>query len=180
MSEIIDMYIGRSLNPTNHSFPDIGEHLPLLKHYAEQVRHITEIGTRTGNSTTAFLAGLSKNGGEMHSYDIDPQNFYPPKIDNVTWVFHHQDTQSNECLLRPTELLFIDGSHTYIGVTMDLRFAHLASRFIIMHDTAIAWCTLGGRGVYDALAHFLAANVGIWAIKEQHDNCNGITVLERL
>jgi hypothetical protein len=47
-----------------------------------------------------------------------------------------------------------------------------------MHDTASAWTVLGGRGVYDALAHFLA--VGIWAIREQHDNCNGITVLERL
>ena len=35
---------------------DINEHIEVLKNLADSVEHVTEMGTRTGVSTRAFLA----------------------------------------------------------------------------------------------------------------------------
>ena len=35
---------------------DINEHIEVLKNLADSVKHVTEMGTRTGVSTRAFLA----------------------------------------------------------------------------------------------------------------------------
>jgi len=159
-------------------FADIYEHMPVLREYAGYCSHVTEIGTRTGNSTTAFLAGLSANGGTLHSYDRDPQNFTPPEIPGVAWKFTKVNTHTHEFQPVETDLLFVDGDHTYGGVMLDLRVANLARKWVILHDTAEAWIKNGGRGVFDGLADFLHYNPQ-WVRAEHHDNCNGLTILER-
>lgn len=172
-----DLY-RRRLDGANVQYPDIHEHLPTLRAYAEEVGHIVEIGTRTGNSTTGFLMGLSKNGGEMHSYDIDKQNFTPPEIPNVSWFFHQQNTHAEDCQIPKTDLLFIDGDHAYESVMKDLRFAPQARKFIIMHDTSQEWAKDNQPGVINARNDFLHRNPN-WKIREHFENCNGLSILER-
>ena len=161
-------------------FADIHEHMPTLRRYAAKCDHITEIGTRTGNSTTAFLAGLADRGaGELHSYDKDNAQFDAPAIPGVRWHFQRVNTHTHEFQPDSTDLLFVDGDHTYTGVMLDLRVAHISRRWIIMHDTAEAWITNGGRGVFDGKADFLRFNPQ-WGVEAHYDNCNGLTVLRRI
>jgi hypothetical protein len=173
---IRELYAERCQKPS--SYDDIWEHLPTLKRYAEQAKHITEIGTRTGNSTTGLLMGLSVWGGEMHSYDISPQRFTPPEITGVSWFFHQQDTHLPDFRIAPTELLFIDGCHKYESVKADLRQAEYVSRFILLHDTLQSRDDKFGDGVVPAMMEFLS--VSPFKIRESFTNCNGLTVLERI
>lgn len=173
---IQELFNERCKRPEVHD--DIWEHLPTLARYASMCRHVTEIGTRTGNSTTALLLGLSTNGGTMHSYDIANQQFFPPEIPKVTWQFHQQDTHAEGFKIGLTHLLFIDGCHKYESVKADLRQAESVSRFIIMHDTLPERDERYGDGVCRAMMEFLASSP--WAIKESFANCNGLTVLERI
>jgi hypothetical protein len=161
-------------------FPDIFEHMPTLRKYAAECDHITEIGTRTGNSTVAFLAGLADRGfGVLRSYDRDGAQFTAPEIPGVLWEFKQVNTHTHDFFPQPTDLLFVDGDHSYGGVMMDLRVASIARRWIIMHDTAEEWIKNGGRGVYDGLHDFLRYNPQ-WEIEAHYDNCNGLTVLRRV
>jgi hypothetical protein len=178
MPTIEELYTQRCLPEVQ--FADIHEHMPTLRRYAAQCSHITEIGTRTGNSTTAFLAGLwgRAGGGVLHSYDRDPQNFTPPALPGVVWKFHRVNTHEHGFQPEPTDLLFVDGDHTYGGVSLDLRVANIARKWVILHDTAEAWIKDGGRGVFDGLADFLRYNPQ-WVRAEHWDNCNGLTILER-
>lgn len=159
---------------------DIFEHLPALERYAYQVRHITEFGTRTGNSTCAFLAGLASrpDGGEVVSYDIASTPFVPPTMDNVKWTFHQQDTGRPDLVIAPTDLLFIDSLHEYDHIGRELKHALKVSRYIIFHDTSLEWIRIGGRGVIDAVTAFLARNPQ-WRVKEIFENNNGLTILEK-
>lgn len=176
---IQEMYQERITRWHSHSHcDDIHEHLPTLREYAVRVKHITEFGTRTGNSTTAFLAGLSVNGGEMQSYDIAQTTFASPEIPNVVWSFHKQDTGAKDFQIAPTDILFIDSLHEFPHVMRELRQADKVRRYIIFHDTAIDWIASGGRGPIDAVTAFLARSPH-WGVKEIFENNNGMTVLER-
>ena len=52
---------------------DIQEYLPLLYDSARSCRdaRVLELGSRTGNSTLAFLAGTQESHGHVWSNDID-------------------------------------------------------------------------------------------------------------
>jgi hypothetical protein len=39
---------------------DINEHLVVLRYYADQCKHVTELGVRRGVSTWAFLSSMTK------------------------------------------------------------------------------------------------------------------------
>ena len=45
---------------------DINEHIEILKSLADEVNHVTEMGTRTGVSTRAFLA----SDVTLRAYDL--------------------------------------------------------------------------------------------------------------
>jgi hypothetical protein len=178
MTTIEEIYHDRLNNPSSHPHPDIFEHMPTLRRFAEGAQHITEFGTRSGNSTTAFLAGLALNGGVLHSYDIEATSFCAPEIPRVTWKFTQQDTGANDFTIEPTDILFIDSLHEYAHIMREFRQANSVRRYIILHDTAIDWIKMGGRGVHDALTAFLARNQN-WAVFMNYENCNGLTVLAR-
>lgn len=171
---IAELYAERCKKPERDA--DIWEHLPTLRLYAERVRHITEFGVRTGNSTTGFLMGLSRFGGEMHSYEIESQRYSPPEIPKVTWTWTQANT-ANLDTIAPTELLFIDSNHAHEHVLKELRFAPLVSQYILFHDTAKTW--EGGDSVWRARDVFLAANPD-WILANEWHNCNGLSVLERI
>lgn len=172
---INELFAERCRRPEIHD--DIWEHLPTLAKYASKCRHVTEIGTRTGNSTTGLLMGLSTNGGTMNSYDIAPQQFFAPEIPNVRWSYHQKDTQAPDFFIDYTDLLLIDGDHKYESVKTDLRQSDRVSRFIIMHDTLPERDEKYSDGVCKAMLEFLADNP--WEIIESFTNCNGLTILQR-
>lgn len=175
MTTIAELYQERCQRPERDA--DIWEHLPTLRLYAEQVRHVTEFGTRSGNSTTGLLMGLARSGGYLlHSYDIDQTTFTAPAIPGVEWRFTRHDIRKLQAI-EPTELLFLDDCHDHEHVLWELRtFAKWAEKYIIMHDTSTEW--IGGDKVRKARDIFLSETKD-WFLANHWNNCNGLSVLER-
>lgn len=181
MTEIEALYAERTRFDVR--FNDIWEHMGTLRKYAEKVATICEIGTRTGNSTVAFLAGLSAGAtaerrGAMRSFDIADQQFTPPPLTNCDWAFVRADSHAEDFRVPRCELLFIDGCHKYESVKKDLKQAERCWLYLILHDTCEKRDATYGDGVVQAMNEFLKENPE-WAIIERFDNCNGLTVLGR-
>jgi len=97
---------------------DIAEQMPLLyaaaRGYARPV--IAELGTRTGQSTAALLAGASASGGHVWSVDCGPVTVPSWWITTGLWSFLPADDLSDEAarwLPAELDILFIDTSHLY-------------------------------------------------------------------
>jgi beta-1,4-mannosyl-glycoprotein beta-1,4-N-acetylglucosaminyltransferase len=188
----LEEYEKRSTNHEGIS-GDIYEHLPTLKKYAQECEHITEFGVRTGNSTWGLFAGLPKI---MRSYD----KFYCPAVEKVATEASRKGInftfEARDCLqieIEPTDLLFIDTKHSYDQLLAELRMhSSKVKKYIIMHDTV----TFGhksqdgeewdwkfkdnySKGLVDAINDFLAENKE-WRIREIFENCNGLTIIERV
>ncbi len=168
------------------AFPDIVDHLPTLRRYAEQLSEsllcparIVEFGTRTGNTTTAFLAG----GAEVLSFDINDCAFDCPAEVRPRWNFVQADT-ANLVKIPVCDMLFIDSAHNEAQVRAELRMHVHVNRFIGLHDT-IEWGTKAddgkeGPGINYALFPFLAEQNKVWRVAAHWNHCRGLTVLERI
>jgi cephalosporin hydroxylase len=163
---------------------DINEHLPTLRQYAEQCNHITELGTRWGNSTVAFM---SARPDRFISYDVQ----YNSRIDyliqlakdnNINFEFRLENVEQVE--LEPTDLLFIDTNHHMEQCSVELKLhADKARKFIIFHDTTTFW-EKGqgwevGHGLRYAIEPFLEEHPE-WVIAERFMNNNGLLILKRI
>lgn len=150
---------------------DIIEHLPTLTKFANEVKHVTEFGVRTGNSARAFLeAKIDK----LISYDI--YDFVG--IDDPRFTFIKGN--SIEVDIEPTELLMIDTDHNYKQLKSELdKHAEYVSKYIILHDTVTFGETGsdGGEGLLKAVREFLKN--GEWYVYRNYKNCNGLMVLRR-
>lgn len=180
---------------------DIHEHLPTLRKYASKVKNITEMGTRFGVSTYAFLIGKPK---KLISYDINYKFFMPYENDIIKYAekcnteFEFREADVLEADIENTELLFIDTLHTYNQLSKELRkHESKVDKWIILHDTItfgyideryydngtvsnqITDMKIKETGLMNALIHFLIENNN-WKIKEHFTNNNGLTVLERI
>jgi hypothetical protein len=159
---------------------DINEHLPTLHELAKDCQHVTELGTRSGNSTLALLAAQPRR---LVCYDL----VRLPQVDQLAalagqteFVFHQEDVLQAD--IEETDLLFIDTRHTYDQLREELRrHAARARRYIVLHDTT----TFGERGeaegqqgLWPAVEEFLSE--GTFRLKQRFTNNNGLTVLERL
>lgn len=156
---------------------DIGEHLPTLRGYAEKCALIVEFGTRTGNTTTAFLAG----GAHVHSYDIEAHGFECPAEVAYRWSFSQADT-SKLAEIPACDLLFIDSLHSESQVRAELKHHVHVRRFIGLHDT-LEWgqtADNGERGINFALFPFLADHNRTWRVAAHWNECRGLTILERI
>ncbi len=183
MKTITDLFHER-LRGENAGHLDIIEHLPLLHYLAKQCTFVTEFGTRTGNSTIAFLS----SGCCLTSYDIEEtQLSFPEECFNIfgpvrhPWRFVRANTAELEDIL-PTCLLFIDTLHTYAQVKAELKHAGKVRRFLAFHDTVLngQHGENGERGIEDAINEFMQANTGQWRVFCHMRNCNGLLVLERV
>lgn len=158
---------------------DINEHLPTLSRLARECRHITEFGTRTGLSTTAFLLAQPE---KLFCYDT----IQFPQVEllrglagQTAFVFHQADVLAVD--IEETDLLFIDTWHVYDQLKQELSLhGGKVRRYIVLHDTT----TFGERGESDgygglwpAVEEFLT--LGTFRLKERHENNHGLTVLER-
>lgn len=159
---------------------DIAEHLATLHGLAKECSHVTELGTHIGHSTTAFLAARP---AVLVCYDLVRQ----PAVDVLARAsqgtyFQFWQKDSLQASIDPTDLLFIDTLHDYDQLRAELlRHAGQVRRYIVLHDTAtfgVEGETPGHRGLWPAVQEF--CSLGVWRVKDQWHNNNGLTVLERV
>ncbi len=117
----------------------IRSHLEILKKYASECNHITEMGVDGVNTTWSFLASKPK---KLISIDIN--NYKAPSIlqlasdlakkENIDFKFILGDTTKID--IEPTEFLFIDTDHSYEQLKIELKLhAGKVSKYIAFHDT---------------------------------------------
>lgn len=185
MNEIEKQYIAECNRGS-----DIYQHLPTLKKYAEQCKHITEMGVRDIVSTWAFLMG---NPEKMISYDIN--NPPVPKLklvinscnkENIAFAFIKANVL--DINIEQTDILFIDTLHRGSQLKKELELhSNKVNKYIILHDTTTFYNkgednnhrpTLINDGLGWALEEFIQKNPN-WITKEVFKNNNGLTILER-
>jgi cephalosporin hydroxylase len=120
---------------------DIQGHMAYLREEASHWgRTIIELGTRTGNSTVSFLAGVA-GLGHVWSCDLDDPQVPAEWHDLPNWHFRRGDDMSPETLAwmpEKCDLLFIDTSHEFRHTLAELRaYAPRVKPhgLILMHDT---------------------------------------------
>ena len=123
---------------------DIQAHLPAL--YGAACGLVVELGTRSGVSTAALLAGVEAHGGRVYSIDTDPAS--GRLFEHIQWRFVHgssTDQATLDRLLRAEsdpglriQLLLIDTLHTRSQVEAELALWApfvAAGGVIAFHDT---------------------------------------------
>jgi predicted O-methyltransferase YrrM len=127
------------------SWSDIREQMPLLYEAAAGYEHaaVAELGTRTGLSTSALLAGASLRGGHVWSVDCGPVTVPDWWASTGTWSFLAADDLSGEALAwvpAQLDVLFIDTSHLYDHTLAELRAYAPRVRpggIVMCHDTEL-------------------------------------------
>jgi predicted O-methyltransferase YrrM len=145
------------------AWSDIQEQMPLLRaaarRYARPV--IAELGTRTGESTSALLAGASASGG--HVWSVDPGPSTAEWAGSPLWSFLGASDMSSEAaawLPAGLDILFIDTSHLYDHTLAELRRYVPRVRpggMVICHDTEL---TIGQMADYGEPGASDAARAG--------------------
>lgn len=151
---------------------DINQHLPVIKYYADQCKHVTEIGVRNCNSLYALLASSAEK-----VVAIDIVKVWTPTVDKLTFI--HADSLLIQ--IEPTDFLFIDSYHTYTQLKTELQLhSSQVSKYIGFHDTYTYGLTGedGQHGLLKAIDEFLSDNQN-WYITHQTTINNGLTILQR-
>lgn len=172
---LADLYRAACATPS-----DIHEHLPTLYALARLCRHVTEMGTRAGVSTTALLFAQPERlvcYDRMKYRQVDALRALAGRTD---FVFHEADVLRVE--IEETDLLFLDTWHVYDQLREELRLhAGKVRRYVALHDTTAfgeRGEAEGHAGLWPAVEEFLAR--GTFRLKERYTNNNGLTVLEAL
>lgn len=161
---------------------DIGEHLPTLKNLSDEVSTVTEFGVRGGVSTTAFLASKAKSvkSYDIHRWPIVDIFIQACNAEGRYWEFFH--TSTLECIIEPTELLFIDTLHTADQLSAELNRHHSkVSKYLVFHDTETfgeAGEIPGSLGLMYSIRNFLTQYPD-WFLKAEYKNNNGLVILEK-
>jgi len=184
----VEQLNGTTLGPTYARYvqhcmtqSDIQHHLPLL--YSLAKGNVLELGTRTGVSTAALLAGVEARGGHVWSIDTDPR-CQDVAAGHPQWTFVHASSTepaiadafgavdpglNNEIVL---DMLFIDTEHTYEQASAELALwaPHVKTGgHILLHDPETF------PGVRRAVTEFCAARG--WPVTFVLP-CNGMAVIE--
>jgi beta-1,4-mannosyl-glycoprotein beta-1,4-N-acetylglucosaminyltransferase len=161
---------------------DINEHLPILKELAGTCTSVTEMGTRDGQSTRAFLVTDVK----LTAYDLELDEtvgnlFTIAKLQGKDVNYYQADVLKLD--IEPVDLLFIDTWHTYDQLSQELKLhGNKAQKYLAFHDThtyGVSGEGGGGQGLLPAIIEFLIANPH-WRFKMHRTQNNGLTVLERI
>ena len=104
---------------------------------------VLELGVRSGNSTSAFLAAAQKVNGTVMSVDMETSPFPPQWEQSGIWTF----IQGNDLFIDLTavpcpDILFIDTNHEYDHTLAELsRYVPLVKPggTVLMHDTLLTW-----------------------------------------
>ena len=166
---------------------DINEHIEVLRTLADSVEHVTEMGTRTGVSTRAFLS----SDVTLRAYDLFLDDY-------VTQLFELAQKEGKdakyiganvlETEIDETDLLFIDTWHCYDQLYAELtKHAPKVKKYIAYHDTQTYGTRseefmgrVGSNGLLPAIIHYMIDNPNVWHFKTHRTNNNGLTVIERI
>ena len=164
---------------------DINDHLPLLRELASVCDSVVELGTRSGNSTVAFLAAQPKKLRciDLNFKLLDVDHLRPLVAKKTRWSLVTGNTlKFNPADIPECDLLFIDTLHTYSQITHELTFAPRVKRHIAIHDVVL----FGDRGehrepgITKAILEFLESTEGRnWRVSHFATNNNGVAMLER-
>jgi len=180
---------------------DMFEHVKYLKSLCDDqdVNHVTEMGTRTGISTRAWLnSDVALRACDL-KFDSRIKQLMDIAIEEGKDVSYHE----GNCLhveIEETDLLFLDTWHVYDQVIAELNLhASKVKKYIVFHDTI----TFGfvdeknkvhvgihevddelkdgtkNVGIFNAIVKFMIDNPG-WKFKEHRTVNNGLTVIERI
>lgn len=166
---------------------DIQDHLLTLYTWArgwpkdEQGRgpHIFELGVRSGNSTSAFLAAIEvERRGTLWSLDINAPDVPPHWLELPYWDFHQMDALTDRALgtLPPyCQVLFVDiDPHSYAQTLEVCRLWVPRVRFggvALFHDTD----PVAGSPVAQALDEYCRVTPGVeW---RNNPGCHGLGVM---
>lgn len=127
---------------------DIYSHVPVLYRYAKRCEHVTEMGSRTGVSTRAFLYANPK---KFMSYDYQYTTPEPHLAKGVQCLkelmdqcrsagmncsYYGVDVLKTE--IEETDFLLIDTFHCYEQLRQELALhAGKVRRYIAFHDTTL-------------------------------------------
>lgn len=173
---------------------DINEHLPIIRKYCSECKHITEFGTRYGVSAIAMLASKPN---KFITYDIISRDF--DKFKNMFYNlskdngidFHFIEADDLKIEIEETDLLMIDTEHTYNQLYSELmKHANKVKKYIILHDTTscayedLHYYNLPYKtdktGLVTAYQDFLSSEMGKdWKVLEIYNNNNGLTILKK-
>lgn len=168
---------------------DIKEHLPLLASLAHECKHVTEMGSRFGDSTRAFLT----TDATFRAYDLElvdtvKELFYNAKNAGKDVEYIQADTRNLE--IEETDMLFIDTWHSGDQLRQELKLhGNKARKYLAFHDTQTyglvdeSWNKqrkiYPGEGLLPPIIDFVIENPH-WKFKIHRTNNNGLTVLERV
>lgn len=121
---------------------DIQGHMPFLRETAERYADpvIIELGTRSGQSTSCFLAAI-RDGGHLWSVDVNTPDVPAHWHELPRWHFLRADDVSalaRAWLPAQCDILFIDTSHEQEHTLAELRAYAPRVReggMILLHDT---------------------------------------------
>jgi predicted O-methyltransferase YrrM len=162
---------------------DIYLHLPRFAEMVESrnARHVIELGTRTGNSTIAWLYALERTDGRLTSVDLDER---PPIGRHDRWTYIQGDDTDPKVIeqLSPADIVFIDTSHHYDHTCRELAiYRHLVKPggLMVLHDTELRHPidapVVPAFPVKRAVAEFCEANGLAWT---NYPECFGLAVIE--
>lgn len=174
---VLAAYPERTLTPMYQAYlqqyatqSDIQAHLGLLYSYAKGT--VVELGTRTGVSTTALLAGVEARGGQVVSVDLeDCGSLF---AGHPQWTFIQSDSRNPELPpgLAPIDVLLVDTEHNTETCSAELTLwaPHMKpGGVILLHDPETF------PGVRRAITDFCArTGWGVTFILP----CNGMAVIE--
>lgn len=147
---------------------------------------LVEIGTNIGQSTIALAHAQKQNGGRpVHTVDIyehadSAANFDVTDVSShVIRIVQASSSAASEWT-RPIEFLWIDGDHSYQGVTTDIRAWSrfvVPGGFIAFHDCPGVDGTIE---VWQAIHEELLSKPQTWRVFSDRENGSHILMLERL
>jgi len=116
--------------------PQVGEMLYALVRLCQPVVAV-EIGCFLGFSTYHILSALAANGtGKL--YAIEGRDFQQTFRDKPECVFMLGDSHQLVPTLPPVDFAFVDGDHSYVGLSMDIAALMPKLRIgsvVVFHDT---------------------------------------------
>lgn len=177
------MNIGYQYQVRCREVSDIAGHLPFLHDTALRYQDpkIIELGVRSGNSTSAFLAAICEAGGHLWSADVNvPQ--VPEWWRELPWTVLTGDDMAEsvwkviEAEAAPADVLFIDTSHELQHTLDELaRYVPMVrpGGIVLMHDTE--W---QGREVAAALDKFCPERGLTWVNRTGYNGLGVINIPE--